>query len=382
MAATPILSPRARALRQLRSWLADGTIAIGERLPAELELVTSLAVSRRTVRAALAELAAEGRIDDRGLQGRFAVRARGAGGSSLLAETVVVLSHLSAELAPGQLPGALLAIDAGFVEATRGAGLTPMLVHLDGLAEPRAAERWRARLLAAPPAAVVFGARAFTLPMAWLERTVAELQASGVPALAFGDEPWAAGCDRVESDHAHGAAALTGWLIARGATRILRCWPPGAPGTWQSRRDQGVARAVRAAGLELLPHAPPLPGGGDLETRARLQAAALLDRLPADGDAAGTALLAISDSEAFACARAAALLGRQVLVGGYDHYWRQRGELAQGAQPPLASVDKRNRELGAELAELCRARLAGELPAAAQLRMLTPILVPTGEEPT
>ena len=115
------------------------------------------------MRAALATLAGEGRIADRGLHGRFAMRARDAGGTSLFAETVVVLSHMSEELAPGRLPGALLAIDAGFVEATRGARLTPLLVHLSSLSLEAAADRWRARLLSAPPAAVVFGARAFQL---------------------------------------------------------------------------------------------------------------------------------------------------------------------------------------------------------------------------
>jgi hypothetical protein len=375
MATLPLLPARARALRQLKLWLADGTIANGDRLPAELELAKRLVVSRRTVRAALATLADEGRIANLGLHGRFARRAREAGGTSLFAETVVVLSHMSEELSPGQLPGALLAIDAGFVQATRGAGLTPLLVHLSALSLEAAADRWRARLLNAPPAAVVFGARAFQLQTSWLERTVLELHESGIPTFAYGDEPWSRACDRVESDHDHGAGALTDWLIARGARRILRCWAPGRPGTWQQRRDQGVERALRRAGLELLPHAPPLAGDGDLELRARLQAGALIDRI--DGAGEDTALLAITDSEAFACARAAELLKRPLMIAGYDNYWRQRDELRAGARPPLATVDKRNREMGAALAELCRARLAGECPPAPQLRMMEPLLVPS-----
>ena len=66
-----------------------------------------------------------------------------------------------------------------------------------------------------------------------------------------------------------------------------------------------------------------------------------------------------------------------LLVAGYDNYWRQREELQRGAPPPLATVDKRNREMGVALAELCRARLAGECPPAPQLRMMEPLLVPS-----
>ncbi len=254
------------------------------------------------------------------------------------------------------------------------ARLTPLLVHLSSLSLEAAADRWRARLLSAPPAAVVFGARAFQLRPDWLERTVAELHDGGIPTFAYGDEPWARACDRVESDHDHGADALTAWLIARGARRILRCWAPGRPGTWQQRRDHGVERALMRAGLPILAHAPPLAGDGDLETRARLQAGALLDRLDEAGE--GIALLAITDSEAFACARAAELLKRPVIVAGYDNYWRNRDELLLGARPPLASVDKRNREMGAALADLCPRPPGRGVPAGAPLRMMEPLLVP------
>ena len=66
---TPLTSrsPRARATRQLRNFIASGELSVGEELASEVELAEGLGVSRGTVRAALANLEAEGlvRLDGR-----------------------------------------------------------------------------------------------------------------------------------------------------------------------------------------------------------------------------------------------------------------------------------------------------------------------------
>ena len=55
-------SPRARAIRHIQEWIADGRLAAGSRLPSEMRLAAKLNVSRTTVRLALEDLETQGMI--------------------------------------------------------------------------------------------------------------------------------------------------------------------------------------------------------------------------------------------------------------------------------------------------------------------------------
>lgn len=373
-------SPRARALRQLRAWLADGTFVTGERLPAEADLTTRLGVSRKTVRVALAVLEQERLLENRGLFGRFAIAVPPA--ALLGSDAVALITRLDQELAPDRPRSGMLAIDSGLLAAAGQVGLTPMIVHQDGLVDSAAGEERIARLLAAPPRAVVLGSYADRLGAPAVAALVARFQAAGVPVVAFGDEPELHGCDRVASDHIAGCRELCLHLRACGARRILRLWQPGLPGTWLAGRDQGYEQAHAEAGLPPLAHLQPLPGAmshtNPLEVRTRLMVGTLVDQLARE--AGPVALLAISDCDVFPITRAVRLLGlepgRDVLIAGYDNYWSDHPDHRATGERPFATVDKRNPELGARLARLVADRVAGRLPAGPQRVLLTPRLVP------
>ena len=367
--------PRARALRQLRTWFADGTLAPGERIPSEHDLAGRLDIARKTVRAALAELQEEGLIDHRGLSGRFVAGAATAA-KRPLNEAVAVVTELDDELGDVRIAGSLSAIDAGLLLGMRDHGMVPLLLHPRRFAADAEVAERLAAFAGFPPRALVLGGSAHRLGDARLGQLIAAARKARVPIAAYGDEPLLADCDRVVSDHAVGCRLLCETLFARGCRRILRLWEPGAPGTWLAGRDRGYEQAHAAARIAPQPHVPPLPGTHDpelpLEVRARLIAASLLDRLPADG--VPTGLLAISDSAAFPAIAASRLLGRELAIAGYDAYWQDRPEHRLTGDRPVASIDKRNRECGSNLADILYDRLRGALPAAARCVVVPPTL--------
>lgn len=365
-----------RALRQLKAWLGDGTLVPGERIPGELVLAKRLRVARKTIRAALLELETAGRLENRGLAGRFAAVARPAA-PARASRTIALITDITGEFEAGLPPGALSTIDRSLLIALDRRGLSTHLLRLPGFADPESCRRQLDELLVYPPAALVLGAQVFRIGVDNLATIIERAQAAGTRVAAYGDEAVYAGCDRVVSDHVAGCRALCERFFAGGCRRILRAWAPGSGRAWLDARDRGYLLAHAAAGLEPEPHAPPLPGAGDEsqpgEVRARMFAAGLLGRLGPAGEP--VAVLAISDSDAFPLIAAGRLLGRELRVGGYDAYWATRAEHRASGDRPLLSVDKQNALAGERLADLVAGRLAGSLPPDPQLAVLPAFVV-------
>src|SRR5258707_13563136 len=120
--AIPNQSPTARVMRSLREWIREGQWAAGERLPAEMDLVHRLNVSRGTVRSALRQLKAEGLVQElpgrgRKLRGRIVTPASRTEGDGLMARTAVLITHGQGALSDNPDVNAAgrpeLAVDAG-----------------------------------------------------------------------------------------------------------------------------------------------------------------------------------------------------------------------------------------------------------------------------
>ena len=212
---------------------------------------------------------------------------------------------------------------------------------------------------------------------------IGALKAVGLTVVAYGDNEGLAEFDRVTSDHAGGAYELTKWLIARGRRRIVRVWPSAdVTAGWLAARDEGHARAMREAGLE--PVAPirfsvrEADGARHVfEEDNRVMAGFLLEHARADPPL--DAAMVVSDRVIFNVAAACRLMkmepGRDVSIVGYDNYWESCAERAWEPHTPAATVDKRNRDLGAEMVQLMFARSEGRLPPAPQLRLLEPRVI-------
>jgi DNA-binding LacI/PurR family transcriptional regulator len=114
-----------------------------------------------------------------------------------------------------------------------------------------------------------------------------------------------------------------------------------------------------------------------LEKSTRLIAGYLAEHLSKDPV---DAIMAATDGEVSAVAGACRLLGkepnRDVLIVGYDHYWEDILEREFEPTAPLATVDKRNHDIGAELVRLLQERIGGSLPAEPQCRVVPSELLP------
>ena len=111
----------------------------------------------------------------------------------------------------------------------------------------------------------------------------------------------------------------------------------------------------------------------------------MLDPLEAvlKGPESADALMATSDGSFFdmalACRTLGVSLARDVMLVGYDNYWRESPAYQEAPFTPAASVDKRNWEIGRELVRLLEDRQSGALPAAVQCRWVEPALIVSEE---
>ncbi len=371
--------PRARVVLGIRSWIEQGRLSRGDRVPAERALAQSFKVSRGTVRSAIDELRQHGLVssDSR--------RPRVTGGSprrdSLMAKSIVVLSREITDTISDRIeaPGWELFIERGALDAVFEAGL-----HGINLYPERAARGMFDRLLADHPMGVVLGRPA--IETRWGQKLRRDLIDAGIPFVCYGNNPPIAGHDRVYSDHAAGSAALTRWLIERGCRRILRVWPKlTEPSYWLDGRNQGYEQVTAEAGLEPVP--PLLLDAGFPHTqgqrdRFQLNVRAMLGYLTAafaTHDCRPDALMLASDGDVAAAAAALRLMGlepgKDVKIVGYDNFWADRIDRKFEPFAPDATVDKLNVQIGQRLVRLLLDRIQGRLAPEPQARLFEPKLI-------
>jgi len=348
-------------------------VPAGEALPREDELAARLGVSRTTIRAVLVQAEQAGMLRRDGRLRRVAGGTAPSTGNSWMTDTCVLLTREHGSPGDGTIrSGWAWGVYAGALRALGQAG--GILVTLG----PDQRSRWEAVLADRPRGVVVLrDVVDGQLDEALLERLRA------LPAVVVqGDLPLCRAFDRVESDHAAGAAALVHWLADRGCRRILRLWcfTPGlrSHDDWLVRRDSGYVTACSERGLTV---EPPVHGllphlSGNLTDDAELRVRAMIGYLAPllASEAAPDALMCPSDHQAQYTVAALRALGRSnIPVVGYDAYVD-----AAEADRPAATIDKDNAAIGDELVTLLNERLAGRLPPEPQLRLVQPRLIVHG----
>ncbi len=376
------LSPRGRAESNIRRWIQVGELRQGEALPSENVLAQRLQVARGTVRAALKRLQDEGFIDC--TQGRIRRVAEKDGlklDHGLMRRTVLLLAPSLDRDPRHPQSGWPEWLTQGAMHALRALGLHVLTLNPADLT----AEEIEPLLMQSPFGVVVpeVFRRLQADPAAGLP-VLKRMREAGLPSVAYGGDPRLEPFDRVTSDHALGSYRLTQHLLEQGRRRPMMLIEKPGTSYWLQARIAGYERAMREAGLNPL---PPLvmpafpaerePDGEFFESVSRYVAGYLLEVMA--GNKPIDAILSMSDGKTYPITRACQLLGRRVhddvAVVGYDNYWADSWERQFIDAKPLATVDKKNFEMGQEMIRLLVARAEGKLPDAPQTRVVEPKLV-------
>jgi len=380
-------TPRVRVMRRVRQWISEGSLPAGERIPTVGELVDRLGVSRGTVHGALRDLEVEGVIRARG-RARFAVGSSGEAGERVLADTVAILSTVKTppDGSPDGSPEEVGYSGWEHVIQNSAARILADQYHVLVL-NPGRLDGDRIQALAKSG---LHGALLshYMLKRESGQRVADALTASNIPVAIYGAADEFSTHDTVYSDHEAGAYEVTRWLIGKGCRRILRVWHQFSPAdypAWLAQRDSGYLRAVSEAGIgplpalevPIIPRKEGQPHEDYFQLGVRMLAGFLIESLqsaqPAD------ALMVISDGVVPSVIAACNLLGRtrgkDLLISGYDNYWQTSPEYVMEKEGPAVTVDKCNARIGLELAKLLQQRMAGQLPAEPQHRIVKPELV-------
>ena len=372
-------TPRVRAMRQIRQWMTDGALPRGERIPTVGELVERLGVSRGTVHGALLGLEQEGLIRSSG-RAKFALGPAPKGDEHLMAETVGILSTLpQSEDSGPAYSGWENQIQVSASNVLSGKHHV-LVLNPDRLQPDRIRQLARSGMRGAMLSH-------FMLRHDLGAKLAHSLNEAKIPLVVYGSAEEFPDQDTVYSDHESGAHSLTHWLLGKGCRRILRVWhqfPADARPSCIVQRDAGYERAMREAEVEPIAAVEvPIPALEDqtplelFRFGTRTMVGFLIEHLqsarPVD------ALMVISDGVVPSVVAACRMLGKtpnqDVLVAGYDNYWRTTTEQEWEPCGPAATVDKCNERMGEELARLLEDRMSGSLPAEPQHRLVQPELV-------
>jgi len=363
-------------VRTIRQWLDEGVIVAGEALPPEREMAERLGVTRNTVRRALQVLRDDGFLAAHGERTRTMTRAGEAQGGLMRDAITVFTMEPGGRWTDPTATGWSGYIAVSAMQAIRQAGH-----HVMGLHPERIEGRGINQLIAERPFGVVM--TEMREPVKTTYEWACALRKHGIPVVLYGDAPEFASFDHVASDHEAGSLALVRWLASQGHRRILPVWTEAAEGEWFIRLRAGYREGMREAGLK--PRAPfKLPlyvEAADCENDWHRMALQWLEPLRPylTGPDKVDVLMFNTDGYVFPAAMVCRMLGlepnRDVVLTGYDNYWRgyYRPELEPAG--PLATVDKRHAEIGASLVNLLLERISGRLPATAVRRVVEPELI-------
>jgi DNA-binding LacI/PurR family transcriptional regulator/DNA-binding transcriptional regulator YhcF (GntR family) len=393
MPAQKVSKPKYLQIAQrLRREIVSGRLSQGDRLESLAEMRTRYGVTRPTVEKAHSILEREGlieRVQGRGTfvrgvtkgaaSGTGGARGSGSAAASVLSSMVAVLT-IQGRTSHSQQAGWAEFIGLGASRALRDEGLHTLSLSPEGLGGGGLQRLLEGR----PRGVVITDLLANNNPSAFARPLIQ----SEVPVVVYGADPALEGFDRVTSDHEDGSYHLARWLLSQGRRRIALLWPTVRAGYWFAQREAGLRRALAEAGVEEAPPvAVPTPDrdsegyedAAEFESHTRQIVGYLAERLT--GPNALDALMVHTDNDCFAVAAACRMCGREpgrdVAIVGYDNYWAEAPNRRWENTAPLATVDKRNLDMGAEMVRLLLERTTGQLPDEPQCRAVKPRLVVT-----
>ena len=375
-----------RLATEIRDQIQRGHLKPGDRLPTLAEITSKSGITGPTIVRAHALLEQEGLITRRRGDGTFvASKVQQDSLAGPLVNTIVVLTpSIGASMMSRKAPGWAFFTTAGILEAAQVSSHHAIMLHPDKIKNQDI--DW---LVKQRPYGVIIDDN-FSRDTDRLCMITEACTQSEIPLVAFGSLPFWNSCDRVVSDHEQGAYEATQWLIRQGRRRIFAIQPSLRSLDWVEKRLFGYRRAIKEAGLELMPTltSPALSTEAvsweEFKEKSQQCAVSLFEAMM--GPSPCDALLTVSDSPFFYYAAACRLLGKEpnqdVLLAGYDNYWQESPERQWEAARPDVTVDKHNVQIGKELVRLLIERINGLCAPAPQLRFVSPNLVPVTNGPS
>lgn len=370
-------APRAVVIRTLKQWIQDGSLIRGMPIPSERELAEKLAVSRETVRRALLVLEKDGLIASRGPRTRLVTNPPSKGKEAgLLSDAIAVIHHGDWRPDPSRRSsGWASSLIQGAIDTIAETGLHNVMFQSHRLVRGNTESLFIGR-----PHGVVVPSEIIGKELELL-KLLQRMKDAGIPIVTSSNGPELQGYDRVTSDHHAGAYELTKWLIKQGKKRILQSTQAMPSLYWMLGRRSGYEQAMREANLPLLPLLQIPQGqpndGSPLDpafpAHVRLVGGYFIEYLT--GPNPVDAIMCTTDGEICTMASVCRLYGKapnkDVALVGYDNYWSD-GWSTRETIKPLATVDKRNYQMGVEMVRLLQQRINGELPPQPECRVLQP----------
>jgi len=365
---------RGQARMLLRQWLTSGSAP--NPLPSEHQIARNLGVAQPTVHRALLALEREGLVMREGRWRRPATQVL-AGSKHVINGSIIVVSPYRLSVVNNAHSDAWIEGSTnGVIHAITEGDLNAMLLKPETLLGGVVSQ-----ILTNAPTGVVIP-EMLEQSREHMEELVKPFVAAKIPVAVYSAEFELPGVDQVASDHEDGAYQLTHWLLEQGRRKIIRqTFAYRAATRWARDRRAGFERALREYGVEPMPDLEisgiPVEAATlaeTLETRARLFAGYMVGRIRQVD-----AIMATSDGIVPYLARALRILEREpnqdILLTGYDNYWKETPERSLEPKPPVASVDKLNFQAGRELVGLVLQRSAGLLAVEPVVRLVKPKLV-------
>jgi len=364
----------------IQDWIKTGRYSAGDRLPAERELADMFEVSRTLVRSALDRLLAERWLEMPSSRIRVVSQAAP---TPLWSGDSRFIGILGAPQDVVDMRADQQRVDerrvGGVTQAIGARGLSGVLLSNIELAAHLVPMLKQTR----PRGLLYFNHKHFC------DELVDSLLRGRIPIVTFADTCRAADLekmpyDTVMSDHYAGGLAVVTELCRQGCRRLLY-YRDEQPWQWNRERQRGILHGCELNEVTSYVEIPKIPlgcDGGDekrFDYTCRMLSGVLMEifKAPSRPDA----VILETDRDVAYFGRALEILGlrpnRDVLLAGYDNYWRICQEQQWYAIAPAITVDKEDVKIGRLAVELLLQRVAGELPEVPQRIVQKPKMLTT-----
>lgn len=359
-------------IERVRAYLRSGELRIGDRLPGERSLASSLGLCRGTLRCVLDAFESEGVLVRRPQSGTYLASVPVASGRGALIALIAPLS------AAGASPGAseqywIHQVVSAFERTASPAGARILLLDQS----PRLADPCSVIELVREAAAA--GARAVVLlhaagSRAKLAHAQAVVHDCGMQPVMVSSRSYPGLASQVYFDSGWGAHLATRRLITAGHARIGFCGPSQGH-EWVRDRLNGYQGAMEASGLDVSPDWILASSGGEDVEEAFDPSAAVAGWLSQPRRTRPTAFVAANDRAALQFLQTAREAGlacpADFSVVGFDN---QPEALVAG----LTTVERPVASLGEAVARVTLERLNAEDACDAVTVRLRPVLIDRG----